>query len=435
MRSRTGFLSLLWLLLAAALPSPAFAQPLPSVAPEDAGFSRERLQRVDAMAERLVAERAMAGAVVLLARSGGVAHFKAYGEMDVEAKIPMRRDAIFRICSMSKPITSVAALILFEEGHFLLDDPIAKFLPEFEKPKVLAETPANGSAPALVPAKSPITIRHLLTHTSGITYRFFGQPVISDLYSKAGINDGLSECDFDLAENVRLIAAQPLIHQPGEKFSYGLNTDVLGRLVEVVAKKPLGEFLAERVFGPLGMVDSGFTVPSEKLERLPKVYRTDRGPGILEALAEGPTAVGPLVFSPSYPYRGPQRLQSGGGGLVSSALDYARFAAMIASGGELDGLRLLSRKTVEMMTSNHLAGLVPAEQVKFGLGVSVAPDPGVSGAIASEGTWGWDGFYTTRFWIDLEEEMVGLVLTQTYPYNSGRALDRLQTLAYQAIAD
>lgn len=418
-----------------AFAAPALSQPLPTVAPEDAGLSRERLQRLDAAAARLVDERSIAGAVVLVGRSGGIAHFAAYGHMDVEAKTPMRRDAIFRICSMSKPITSVAALILFEEGHFLLDDPIAKFLPEFEKPQVLAEAPTNGNAPTLVPATTPITVRHLLTHTSGITYRFLGQPVISDLYSKAGINDGLSECEFDLAENVRRIAAQPLIHQPGEKLSYGLNTDVLGRLIEVVAKKPLGEFLEERLFGPLGMTDTGFTVPSEKLERLPKIYRTDRGQGVLEALADGPTTIGPLVFSPSYPYRAPHRLQSGGGGLVSSAMDYARFAAMIASGGELEGTRILSRKTIELMTANHLASMEPKAPMAFGLGLSIAGDPGKSGEIMSEGTHGWDGFYSTRFWIDLEEEMIGLVLTQTYPYNSGRALDRLQTLAYQAIVD
>jgi CubicO group peptidase (beta-lactamase class C family) len=408
---------------------------LPTIAPEDAGFSSERLQRLDAVARRLVDERAIAGAVVLLARHGGIAHFEAYGQMDVEARIPMRRDALFRICSMSKPITSVAALVLFEEGRFLLDDPVAKFLPEFANPQVLVA--GSAAAPAFEPAAHPITIRHLLTHTSGIAYRFMAPPAIAELYAKAGITDGLSETDLDLAENVRRIAAQPLVHQPGTRWTYGLNTDVLGRLVEAVSKKPLGDFLEERIFGPLGMVDTGFFVPSEKQERLAKVYRTDRGPGMIEALADGITRVDQLVFSPSYPYAGPRRNQSGGGGLVSTAMDYARFSEMLleSGSGEGAGSRLLGRKTVEMMASNHSASLETKAELRFGLGLAIAADPGSSGSIVSEGTWGWDGFYTTRFWIDPSEEMIGLVLTQTYPYGGGGVLDRLQAMAYQAIED
>jgi len=426
--SRTLFLALA---LVTFLPPGALPQGLPSAPAAEVGLSREGLARLDAFANRLVKEGEVAGAVVLLARRGRVAHLESYGYADLEAGKAMPEDAIFRICSMSKPIVSVAAMMLFEEGHFLLDDPVARFLPEFEKPQVLV--PA-GESYGLVPAQSPITIRHLLTHTSGISYRFFGLPIIADLYAKAGVTDGLSETDLDLAENVRRIASQPLLHEPGERMSYGLNTDVLGRVVEVVSGVSLGEFLEQRIFGPLRMADSGFRVPEDKLGRVPGVYRSDRGEA-LERLSEGVHEEGHVVFSPGYPYRGPRRYESGGGGLVSTAADYARFAQMLLNGGELEGARLLSRKTVELMTVDHLLSRPGGENNGFGLGFSVAHAPGQSGEIVSEGTWGWSGFYTTNFWIDPGEELIGVVLTQTYPFNSGRVLDRLRTVAYTAIAD
>jgi len=431
MNLRTTLAALVTLLLA----SSAFAQSLPTVAPEDAGLSTERLKRLEAVAQKIVGEeKAAAGVVVLIARHGGLAYHAAFGAQDVEAKLPMRKDSIFRICSMSKPITSVAAMILFEEGAFLLDDPVEKFLPEFKDQKVLAqEQPAGATEPATVPAARPITIRDLLTHTSGIVYRFFAPPPLDTLYTKGGVVDGLHEADIDLAENVRRIAAQPLLHQPGAKWTYGLNTDVLGRVIEVIAKKPLGEFLEERVFRPLHMSDSGFVVPNEKLDRLTRCYRADLGAG-LHVMPDGPVTIGNLVFSASYPYRG-KTLQSGGGGMVSTAMDYARFAEMVLGGGDLDGARLLSRKTIELMTANHVSTIPEAAAGQFGLGFSIAQDPGKSGTILSEGAWGWDGFYSTRFWIDPEEEMVGVILTQTYPYGASRAIDRLQALAIQAIAD
>jgi len=428
---RIGFVLVLALV---ALP-PLRAEILVPAAPEAAGLDASRLARLDALAERLVEEGQLAGAVLLVARHGKLAHLKSVGHLDREAGMPMRDDAIFRICSMSKAITSVAVMTLYEEGRFLLDDPVARFLPEFGKMKVLVPAPAGAAeAYGLVPAERPITIRQLLTHTSGISYRFLGVPILADLYAEAGITDGLSETELDLAENVRRIAAQPLLHQPGERFSYGLNTDVLGRLVEVVSGMRFGEFLRARLFEPLGMPDTGFTVPPEKLPRLASIYRTDRGGG-LEKLAEGTLEEGHVVFSSTYPYRGPRRYESGGGGMVSTAADYARFAQMLLDGGELDGVRLLSRKTVELMTADHLVGLPGLPDAGFGLGLAVSLDPGRTGQIPSEGTLRWDGFYTTRFWIDPAEEMVGLVLTQTYPYDSGQLLERLQALAYQAIAD
>jgi CubicO group peptidase (beta-lactamase class C family) len=425
------FRSLLLILALVALPTGVLPQGLPTAPASEVGLSREGLARLDAFANRLVKGGEIAGAVLLLARRGRVAHLESYGYADLESEKAMPEDAIFRICSMSKPIVSVAAMMLYEEGHFLLDDPVARFLPEFEKPQVIVPV---GESYGLVPAENPITIRHLLTHTSGISYRFFGLPIIADLYAEAGITDGLSETDLDLAENVRRIASQPLLHEPGERFSYGLNTDVLGRLVEVVSGVSLGEFLEQRVFSPLRMGDSGFRVPEEKLGRVPAIYRSDRGEA-LERLPEGIHEEDHVVFSPGYPYRGPRRYESGGGGLVSTASDYARFAQMLLNGGELEGARLLSRKTVELMTADHLLGRPGSEDNGFGLGVSVAHAPGQSGEIVSEGTWGWSGFYTTNFWIDPEEELIGVVLTQTYPFNGGRVLDRLRTVAYTAIAD
>jgi len=427
---------LLSLLIASCAAAPRTEAPrhvLPVVAPEEAGLSGARLERLDAAVERLIDEQAIVGAVLLLARHGEIAHFETYGHLDLAAGQEMPRDALFRLCSMSKAVTSVAAMILFEEGRFLLDDPVARFLPEFAEPRVLVAGSAEAGAPAYEPAERPITIRHLLTHTSGITYRFIGTPVVSDLYAAAGICDGLAETELDLAENVRRIASQPLAHQPGQSYSYGLSTDVLGRVVEVVSGQPLGEFLEQRIFAPLGMTDTGFTVGAADRARLATVYRTDRGAP--EAVPDGPTVEGLLVFSPSCPYAGPRRNQSGGAGLVSTAQDYARFCQMLVGGGELGGRRILSRKTVELMSADHLAGLEPAPGFAFGLGFGVAPDPGRSGEIASAGTLSWGGFYTTRFWIDPEEEFLGVIMTQTYPFDSGRALDRLQALAYQAIDD
>lgn len=421
---------------------------------QDHGLSSVRLERLDAAVERLIDEGSLAGAVVLLQRHGVTAHFEAYGALDVATGRPMQRDALFRICSMSKAVTSVAALMLYEEGLFLLDDPVSRFLPEFAEPRVLAAPPAEGSAPVFEPARRPITIRDLLTHTSGITYGFLGEPVISDLYVAAGITDGLSETELDLAENVRRIAAQPLLHQPGERFSYGLSTDVLGRLLEVASGEELGALLERRVFQPLGMVDTGFFVAGDDLDRLCTAYRTDRG--ALEALPDGPQVEGLLTFSPSYPYRGERRYASGGAGLVTTAEDYARFCRMLLDGGEVvpggelvagglhgahdrtdrgNAVRLLSRKTVELMAADHLASIGGAEPFAFGLGLGLAPDPGRSGASTSRGTWSWDGFYTTRFWIDPAEDFVGVIMTQTYPYNSGQVLDRVMAAAYQAIDD
>ncbi len=409
--------------------APRSGDALGVVVPEQVGLSSERLARLDAAVEGLLDEGALAGAVVLLARGGAVAHFEAYGDLDAESETPMPRDALFRLCSMSKAVTSVAAMILYEEGRFLLDDPVARFLPEFADARVLAEAGEDG-APAFEPARQPITVRHLLTHTAGIAYRFTGTPV-SELYAAAGVSDGLAEADVDLAENVRRIAGAPLLHQPGERFTYGLSTDVLGRLVEVLAGEPLGDFLERRLFAPLGMHDTGFAVSAAERTRLATVYRTDRG--ALEPLAEGPTTAGLLVFSPSYPYAAGPRNESGGAGLVSSARDYARFCQMLLGGGELDGARVLAPKTVELMSADHLAALDPDPGFAFGLGFGLASDPGLSGESTSAGTLSWSGFYTTRFWIDPEEDFLGVILTQTYPFNSGRALDRLQALAYQAI--
>jgi CubicO group peptidase (beta-lactamase class C family) len=418
-------------LKAAASQAPSAANQPKAAAAAPAGLAAERLERLDAFVRGLVEQEKIAGAVVLIARRGRIAHFQSYGYADREAKRAMGKDAIFRICSMSKPITSVAAMLLFEEGRFLLDDPVATFLPELAKPQVIVRA---GDSYGLVPATKPITIRHLLTHTSGISYRFVGAPVLADLYKEAGVSDGLAETELDLAENVRRIAAQPLLHEPGARFSYGLNTDVLGRLVEVVSGMPFGAFLQQRVFEPLGMVDTGFTVPAGKRGRLATPYRTDRG----TALGRVPDALqqdGHTVFSASYPYEGARRFESGGAGLVSTAADYARFAEMLLRKGELDGRRLLSRKTVELMTADHLGGVENDEPDGFGLGVSHARNPGVSGDVASEGTFAWSGFYTTRFWVDPEEQLVGVVMTQTYPYNSHRVLDRIRAMAYQAIAD
>jgi CubicO group peptidase (beta-lactamase class C family) len=357
--------------------------------------------------------------------------------MDREAGKPMRTDTIFRIASMTKPITSVAVMILFEEGRLLLTDPISKYIPEFKDAQVLVPAAGEGSASApyaLVPAKRPITIRHLLTHTSGLTYGFFGRPHLAELYKNARISDGLTQTEESIGEMVKRLAKLPLTNQPGEGFEYGLSTDVLGRLVEIVSGMPLDKFFEERIFKPLGMKDTYFFLPQDKVSRLAAVY-SPRKEGGLEKVGDKPVEIGPVVFSASYPYSGPRTHFSGGAGLCSTASDYARLLQMLLNGGELDGVRLLSRKTVELMTSGQTGNLPFISGYAFGLGFAVHTDRSLSGKITSMGEYNWGGFFATRFWVDPKEKMIGLMMTQIYPNNQLDLGDKFQVLAYQAIVD
>jgi Beta-lactamase class C and other penicillin binding proteins len=402
---------------------------LSRVAPEAVGMSSERLARIRPVIQQSVDQGKIAGAVTLVLRNGKVAHLEAIGQMD-EGK-PMRTDALFRIASMSKAVTSVAVMMLYEEGRLLLDDPISKYIPEFKGAQVAVPSSDKQSF-NLVPAKSEITIRHLLTHTSGLTYRFISIDPWAKLYKEAGINDGLAPPDTSVADNIKKLARMPLMHQPGERFSYSLSTDVLGYLVEVVSGMTLDEFFRKRIFAPLGMTDTGFYPSEAQLARLAAVYN-QLPDGHIKRMDDEPIERGYLVFSASYPYKGAKRYYSGGAGLVSTINDYGRFLQALLNGGELEGARILSRKTVELMTVNHVGELFG--DLGFGLGFFVVRDLGKGHELGSAGLYGWGGFFYTTFFVDPKEKLIGIFMSQLYPSNDVRLHERFRSLAYQAIID
>lgn len=403
-------------------------QGLPAAKPEEVGLSAARLERVDAFLRDAVEKDRAAGIVALVVRRGKVAYAGAVGMADREAQRPMRPDTIFRIASMTKPVTSVAAMILYEEGKFLLGDPLSKYIPEFAAMKVLARNDDGGRT--LVPARRQITILDLLNHTSGLTYQW--DPVLGKKYAEAGVTHGLIQDDDTIADDVKALARIPLLHHPGEDWTYGLSVDVLGYLVEVLSGIPLDRFFAERIFRPLGMKDTYFFLPPEKVDRLAAVYGPREGGG-LRRVGEDPIEQGAFVFTTNYPYKGPSTHFSGGGGLCSTAIDYARFAQMLANGGELDGARILSRKTVELMTADHAGAR--CEDFGFGLGVSVTRNLAEAKKPSSIGAFGWGGFWRTGFFIDPAEGMVGVVMAQLLPAAELPLSDTFTVLAYQAIAD
>ena len=406
------------------------ANGLARATPEGVGMSTERLKRIRAVAQSSVDEGRIAGAVTLVARKGKIAHLEAVGMSDKEAGQPMRTDTIFRIASMTKAVTSVAAMMLCEDGKLLPSDPVSNYIPEFKGAQVAVPSEDKKSF-TLVPAKSEITIRHLLTHTSGITYRFIGAEPWARLYKEAGIVDGLSETQGAIGDNIAKLAKLPLMHHPGERFSYGLNTDVLGRVVEAVSGMTLDEFFRKRIFEPLKMTDTHFALPVEKQSRLAAVY--NQLPGGIRKMGGQPDERGYLVYSATYPNQKPHTFYSGGAGLVSTITDYARFLQMLLNGGQLDGARLLSRKTVELMTVNHVGEMFGAQG--FGLGFSVVRDLGKGNEPGSVGQYGWGGFFYTNFFVDPKEQMIGLIMTQLYPSGGVLLHERFRSLAYQAIVD
>jgi len=406
----------------------AAAQDLPTAKPEAVGLSSERLERIGATVQRSIDDKRIAGAVTLVVRHGHVAWYKAQGMMDREAGKAMRPDAMFRICSMTKPITSVAVMILYEEGRFLLDDPVSKYLPEFKNPKVLVK-PASGE-PYTIPASKEITIRDLLRHTSGITYNW--NEDLGPMYEKAGVASGLLQYDGTIGDSVKHLAGLPLLFNPGDRFEYSLGVDVLGRLVEVVSGMPLDEFFRTRIFEPLGMKDTYFFPPENKLERLATAYTYYPGKG-LNRFPDTPIREGSFVYSADYPTRGPKKLFSGGAGLVSTATDYARLCQMMLDGGKAGNTRLLSRKSVELMTSDTLGKISPDQG--FGLGFGIAGVKAPLSELGSVGEYNWGGFFYTSFSIDPKEQMIVIFMAQLHPEGGLTLNQQVHTLAYQAISD
>ena len=394
-------------------------------APETQGFSSKRLANVNRVMQGYIDREELAGMITLVARRGEVIHLEKLGWMDREAGKSMEFDAIFRIHSMTKPITAAAAMMLFEEGHFHLTDPISRYLPAFKEMKVYQ--PRGTTDFDFVPAKREITIHDLLTHTAGLSYGFDEKFVVDSLYNKnlwARIN---SEPGFNLERAIEAVAELPLAGQPGETFRYSFANDVIGRLVEVISGQTLDAFFKARIFEPLDMPDTDFYIPAEKHARLTAVY--------------GPAETGGLkvVESPlDSRYKKPPKMLSGGGGLVSTMADYLRFAQMMLNRGELDGQRLLGRKTVELMLLNHLPadGRNPREPFSgYGLGGSVMRDVALSQMLGSIGEWGWSGAANTWFWIDPLENITGIIMTQFLPPFLLPVMQDFKNMVYQALVD
>ena len=397
--------------------------------PEEAGLSTPRLARVTRWMRRWVDSGRLPGLGVAVVRDGRLVWFETHGFRDVEARRPVEPGTIYRIYSMTKPITSAAALALYEEGRFQLDDPVAKFIPAFADTRVYA----RGDAESLEtePLARPLTVHDLMTHTSGLTYGFQHEHPVDARYRAHGIefNANLGR----LADLVEAAAAQPLLFQPGTRWNYGISTDVLGRLIEIWSGAPLDTFLEARIFAPLGMSDTGFHVPQGKAGRFASCYaRAPDGGLALHDRAAGSRFLEPAVSL------------SGGGGLVSTAADYLRFMRLLRGRGVVDGVRLLGRKTVELMTANHLPGdladmgqprfsEMPFAGIGFGLGVAVMLDPAKARILGSPGEYSWGGMASTSFWIDPAEDLMVLLLTQLVPSSTYPIRRELRTLTYQAL--
>jgi len=422
-------LNLATLVCALILAVVSSAQELPVAKPEAVGLSTERLDRISKTVQKNIDDKRIAGAVTLVMRHGQVAWFKAQGMQDREAGKAMQPDTIFRICSMSKPITSTAVMILYEEGRFLLEDPISKYLPEFKNPKVLVKPP-NGGAPYTIPATREITIRDLLRHTSGLTYGW--NPDLGLMYKEANIASGLLPYDGTIGDNVERLAKLPLLFSPGERWEYSLSADVLGRLIEVVSGMPLDQFLQSRIFQPLGMKDTYFFIPDNKLNRLATAYTYYPEKG-LNRFPDTPITEENFSYSADYPYHGPKKLFSGGGGLSSTAEDYARFCQMMLNGGKLGNIRILSRKSIELMTHDQL-GKISADDA-FGLGFGIDGVKSPLRELGSQGAYNWGGFFYTAFSIDPKEEMIVIFMGQLHPAGDLDLDRKVHELAYQAIND
>jgi CubicO group peptidase (beta-lactamase class C family) len=403
------------------------AQTFQAGKPAENGMSAERLGRIDGMINDLMAKKRIPGAVVFVARNGKVVYHKAYGYSDAEKQAAMKKDDIFRIASQSKAVTSLAVMMLYEEGLFTLDEPVSKYIPQFKDPKVLVKLNWKDTTYTTAPAKGEITIRQLLTHTSGLDYAGIGSQEFKAIYAKAGIPSGIGNHNMLLADKMKVLGALPLKHNPGEAYTYGLNMDVLGYLVEVLSGKSLADFFKTRIFQPLGMNDTYFYLPKDKHSRLVGVYQS--APSAAMARLKG----NPIYdgVNPDYPTLEGQYF-SGGAGLSSSIEDYAKFLQMFLNKGEYNGARLLSRKTIEMMMTNQTQ---PPITNQVGLGFGLETDTNDYASPATVGSFSWGGAFNTQYWADPKEKLVGLIYTNMYDSPGLNTGDRFKTLVYQAIVD
>lgn len=435
-----------FMLLLILAQSSAYAKETPDIVkPETVGLSTQRLKRIDQLLDQHLQEKKIAGAVVLVARKGKIAYFREAGLADIDK--PMRKDTIFRVVSMTKPLTSVAVMLLYEQGKLLLSDPVSKYIPEFKDPKVLElMPPGSPSEYKLVPANREITVRDLLAHTSGLLYLFPNnyfhereRQLVVDFYKEAGITDGFCRPNETIDDMVKRLARLPLYKHPGEVWDYSLASDVLGYLVEVVSGMPFDQFVQQGIFEPLKMRDSYFYIPRDKLDRLAAVWKSDWH-GALTKVAE-PMIDGDLALCPSDAYALSGKYLAGGANVLSTVYDYYRFAQMLLNQGELDGVRLLSRKTVELMTATNHIGQFDATFLhdhgwKFGLGFAIQQDRSHDVDAGDPGVFEWAGIYSTRFSVDPKEQKITIFMSQTSPFNLHFNLwDKLLVLSASAIDD
>ena len=395
-------------------------------APESAGFSSVRLARLDSTMNDWVNKGWINGAVGLVIRHGKIVYYKSTGYNNLETKTLMDKEGIFRIASQTKAITSVAVMMLYEEGKFLLDEPVSKYIPAFADSKVLDKFNDKDTTYTTIPARRQITIRDLLSHTSGIDYATIGSPAANAIYAKNNITAGLDVNDSKLSDAMIRLGGLPLFHQPGEKWTYGLNIDLLGYLVEIWSGMSLDEFFTTRIFTPLGMNDTYFNVPEEKASRLVNFFQEDS-----TGLKIQNKAFGQLDMN--FPLRRKEYF-SGGGGLSSTIYDYAIFLQMMLNGGEYNGKRLLSRNSVRMMTMNQIGDLNLGEN-KFGLGFAIVSEKGSSMHPNQEGTYSWGGAFSTTYWVDPKENMVVLLYRQMWGAHDNEIDPKFMALVYQAIND
>ncbi|CCH52703.1 beta-lactamase [Fibrisoma limi BUZ 3] len=420
----TGLLAGFCLTAPAQVPAPTPSPILQVAKAETVGMSTERLQRIDAVINEYVSQGRQAGVGVLIARNGKIVLHKAYGKNDLDSDAPLQRDAIYRIASQTKAITSIGLMMLYEEGKFLLDDPLSKYIPTFRNPKVLDKFNEKDSSFTTVPAKGEITIRQLLTHTSGIGYPSIGSKEANAIYAKNAIPSGIGTPEGRLSDAINRLATLPLLFNPGERWMYGLNTDVGGYLIEVLSGQSLDVFLRARLFEPLGMKDTYFYLPTPKQDRLTVLYTEDSTKALRRVMPRG-------RLSPDYP-KAAGTYFSGGAGLSSTLYDYAIFLQMLLNGGQYNGKRFLSPTTIRLITTNQIGDLNQGQN-KFGLGFGITTERGAARLPVSEGSFDWGGYFGTTYWVDPKEGIVALLYTQKVPNSYGDMFDKFKVLVYQAI--
>jgi CubicO group peptidase (beta-lactamase class C family) len=418
---------LLFIILFGSASLQSFGQAITNTGAESAGFSSERLKRMDLAMNDWVEKGYMNGGAALIIRDGKIAYHKAIGFNDLETKEPLQKDGIFRIASQTKAITSVAIMILFDEGKLLLTDPVSQYIPSFKKQSVLAKFNPADTSYTSVPAKRELTIKDLLTHTSGLGYAQIGSKEANAIYAKNDITAGLGVKNKTLLETMTKLGELPLMHQPGEKFTYGLNNDVLGCLVEIISEMTLDEFFKTRIFEPLGMKDTYFNIPPSKAKRLVNLY-TEEAPG---KLVKADAGMLNSAAASNYPLV-PHTYYSGGAGLSSTLFDYGVFLQMLLNDGEYNGNRILGKNTVRMMITNQIDDINYGGN-KFGLGFQLLTEKTSGQTPAQVGTFNWGGAFATSYWVDPQEKIVMLFYRQLQARSRNDVVEKFRALTYQAI--